>query len=52
MTETERFLEEMLPRQLEAEEAIHVGDVEPRARVWSHEEPVTLFGALGPCVSG
>jgi ketosteroid isomerase-like protein len=52
LSDTDRFLEEMLPRQLEAEKAIHVGDVEPRTRVWSHDDPVTLFGALGPCVSG
>ena len=25
--------------------AIHNGDAEPRAAIWSHSEPVTLFGA-------
>jgi ketosteroid isomerase-like protein len=45
MTETERFLAEMLPRQRAAERAIHNGDVEPRLALWSRIEPVTVFGA-------
>lgn len=44
-TAVEDFLEEMLPRQLAAERAIHNGDVQPRLALWSHEEPVTVFGA-------
>jgi ketosteroid isomerase-like protein len=44
-TDTEQFLDEMLPRQRAAEQAIHNGDVEPRLTLWSRTDPVTLFGA-------
>jgi ketosteroid isomerase-like protein len=44
-TETETFLAEMLPKQIVAERAIHNGEVEPRLALWSHSDPVTLFGA-------
>jgi ketosteroid isomerase-like protein len=44
-TETERFLAEMLPRQRTAEQAIHNGDAGPRVSLWSHADPVTVFGA-------
>lgn len=44
-TQTEAFLDEMMPRQLAADRALHQGDVGPRLAGWSHEEPVTLFGA-------
>jgi ketosteroid isomerase-like protein len=43
--ETDEFLAEMLPAQRAAEEAIHNGDVEPRLALWSHRDPVTLYGA-------
>jgi ketosteroid isomerase-like protein len=45
VTETERFLAEMLPRQRTAERAIHNGDAEPRLALWSRNDPVTVFGA-------
>jgi ketosteroid isomerase-like protein len=45
VTETDEFLAEMLPRQLAAEKAICQGDDEPRWHTWSHQDPVTLFGA-------
>jgi ketosteroid isomerase-like protein len=45
-TETQEFLAEMLPKQVAAERAIHNGDVEPRLALWSHRDPVTLFGAV------
>ena len=45
MTETQEFLEAMMPRLEHAERAIHNGDPEPRYETWSHNEPVTLFGA-------
>jgi len=45
MSDLEDFLESTLPSQLEAEEAIHNGDPEPRLAMWSAHEPVTLFGA-------
>ena len=44
-TETEQFLDEMLPRQRAAEQAIHNGDAEPRIALWSRTDPVTVFGA-------
>jgi ketosteroid isomerase-like protein len=34
-----------MPRLMEAETALHNGDSSPRAAIWSHKEPVTLFGA-------
>ena len=52
MTDLDAFLNTVLPVQLRAEEAIHNGDVEPRLDLWSHADPVTLFGAWGPCDSG
>lgn len=45
-TETEAFLEYMLPRQLAAERALHGGHLEPRLALWSHRDPVTLLGAI------
>ena len=51
-TELDEFLTATIARQVEAEEAIHRGDVEPRMKMWSHEDPVTLFGAWGPNKSG
>jgi ketosteroid isomerase-like protein len=44
-TETDSFLAEVLPAQRTAEHAIHNGDVEPRLALWSHRDPVTLYGA-------
>ena len=49
---TEAFLAEMLPRQTAAEQAIHQGDQEPRAALWSHADPVSLFGAWLPIRTG
>lgn len=50
--ELDEFLQTTLQRQIDAETAIHRGDVEPRLAMWSTADPVTLFGAWGPCVSG
>jgi ketosteroid isomerase-like protein len=44
-TETDEFLADMLPAQRAAEQAIHNGDVEPRLALWSHRDPLTLYGA-------
>ena len=52
MSELDDFLTTTLARQVEAEEALHNGDVTPRLAMWSTSDPVTLFGALGPCKSG
>ena len=46
MNEVDEFLGEVLPRFDEAETALHNGDPQLRIAMWSHEEPVTLFGAV------
>lgn len=46
MTQQEDFLRATLPRLLEADTALHNGDARPRSAVWSHNDPVTLFGAV------
>ena len=45
MSEVDDFLSTTMPRLIEAERALHNGNVEPRLGMWSHSEPVTLFGA-------
>lgn len=45
MSEVDEFLAEILPRLREAEIALHSGDAGPRNALWSHQDPVTLFGA-------
>lgn len=45
MSEVDDFLAQTMPRQVEAERAIHNGDAGPRLAMWSHHDPVTLFGA-------
>lgn len=35
-----------MPRQVEAETAMHIGNADPRPEMWSNQDPVTLFGAL------
>jgi ketosteroid isomerase-like protein len=52
MSDREDFLTTFLPRLVSAEAALHSGDVEPRTRLWTRKDPVTLFGALGPCDYG
>jgi ketosteroid isomerase-like protein len=44
-TEVAAFLTETMPRLNEAEIALHNGDAGPRIAMWSHHDPVTLFGA-------
>ena len=46
MSETEEFLQEVLPRLTEESIALHNGDPGPRLALWSRNDPVTLFGAL------
>jgi ketosteroid isomerase-like protein len=43
---------DFLARQTEAEAALHQGDAGPRMELWSHRDPVTLFGAAGMFTSG
>lgn len=45
MSELDDFLAWVDARQRPAELAIHNGDIEPRLAIWSHNDPVTLFGA-------
>jgi ketosteroid isomerase-like protein len=45
MSEADAFLAEMLPRFREVEDQFHGGDAGPRKKMWSHNDPVTLFGA-------
>jgi ketosteroid isomerase-like protein len=52
MTEVDEFLAETLPRQIEAERALHNGDPAPRIAMWSANDPVTLFGAFGMAKGG
>ena len=42
--ETAAFLAEILPKQRDMTMALHRGDVAPRIDLWSHRNPVTLFG--------
>ena len=46
MSELDDFLATILPRQLEAERALHNGDPEPRLAMWSTNDPVTVLGAV------
>jgi ketosteroid isomerase-like protein len=52
MSELDNFINKTLPRQIQAEIAIHNGDPAPRLEMWSTKDPVTLFGAWGPCKKG
>ena len=45
MIEVDEFLAAVLPRQHEAELALHNGDARPRKMLWSHRDPVTVLGA-------
>jgi ketosteroid isomerase-like protein len=46
MSETDGFLQEVLPGLTRADTALHNGDPGPRMALWSRNDPVTLFGAL------
>jgi ketosteroid isomerase-like protein len=52
MSELDDFLTNILNRQNKAEKAIHNGYPLQRLEMWSTKDPVTLFGAWGPCKSG
>ena len=45
MSDVDDLLSLTVPRQVEAETAIHNGDAAPRMAMWSTKDPVTLFGA-------
>jgi ketosteroid isomerase-like protein len=44
--EVDDFLADVLPTIHDMDLAFHNGDVEPRIAVWSHNDPVTVFGAV------
>ena len=46
MDELDAFLTSTMPRLKVAETALHNGDASLRIDMWSHKEPVTLFGAV------
>ena len=46
MTEVDDFLAAVLPQMAEMDTALHNGDAGPRKARWSHNDPVTLFGAV------
>jgi len=46
MTEIDAFRAETMPRLTMVETAFHNGDAGPREALWSHRDPVTLFGAV------
>ncbi len=46
MAQVEEFLAAMLPAFKAGEKALHDGDAAPRMAMWSHNDPVTLYGAL------
>jgi ketosteroid isomerase-like protein len=52
MSELHEFLEGFVSRQEEADKALHDGDAEPRRRLWSRDDPVTVLGAFGVTASG
>jgi ketosteroid isomerase-like protein len=52
MSDLQEFLDEFVPRQEAADAELHNGDPGPRMELWSHEDPVTVLGALGVAASG
>ena len=51
MSDLDEFRTKSLARQSQAEEALILGDPEPRMKLWSRRDPVTLFSAGGQCKS-
>jgi ketosteroid isomerase-like protein len=45
MDEATAFLDHVIPRLRDEVVALENGDVRPRKDLWSHHDPVTLFGA-------
>jgi ketosteroid isomerase-like protein len=46
------FLAEVMPRLLAWCEAVHDGDIGEHEALWSHHDPVTLFGNAVPAARG
>lgn len=45
MSERDAFVSSVIPRYVEADTALHNGDVTLRKSMWARNDPVTLFGA-------
>ncbi len=52
MGEPDDFTSKVLERQRVANDAMYAGDPEPYLSMWSRDDPVSLFGAWGPCKAG
>jgi ketosteroid isomerase-like protein len=52
MSEPDDDFRRFLARQAEAEEAFVLGDAEPRMKLWSRRDPLSLLGAFGMYESG
>jgi len=52
MNDLESFRALISERQHQAEEALVRGDVGPRLEMWSHNDPVALFAAVGVSKKG
>ena len=52
MNDLDDFRASFIPRQTEAEAALIHGDLEPRLALWTRRDPVSVLGAMGPCVYG
>jgi ketosteroid isomerase-like protein len=52
MSDLDDFLAETHPRLIAELEALHNGDPDPRLKLWSTQDLVTLFGAAVPLKSG
>jgi ketosteroid isomerase-like protein len=46
------FTETTVARQRLADEAMYAGDPQPYLNIWSRRDPISLFGAFGPCKTG
>jgi ketosteroid isomerase-like protein len=52
MSDLDDFRDIFIPRQAEAEAALVQGDLEPRLALWTRRDPVSVWGAWGPCNTG
>jgi ketosteroid isomerase-like protein len=43
--DADEFAAEVVPQLRQEVEALHRGDLGPRVALWSHHDPITLFGA-------
>ena len=52
MDEAAAFLDHVIPRLRDEVVALENGDAGPRKSLWSHHDPVTLFGAEASAPAG